>query len=149
MLPSLLPSMLPSLLLLVTTTSATVWQRNLDLVKGVSRTQRVEAGTAVEVECELGELPEAAELAWVRLERGWETLLSYWSPGEGVEDLTRGAAGAREGNSWTLTMHRVNTSYAGFYQCQVWPTFNSTTECSSSFLFINCTVHRFHRISMF
>ena len=116
MLPSPHPT---SLLLLVATASATMWQRNLDLVKGVSRTQRVEAGTAVQVECELGSLPAAAELAWVRLERGWETLLSYWSPMEGVEDFTRGAAGAREGNTWTLTMHKVNTSYAGFYQCQV------------------------------
>jgi hypothetical protein len=105
----------------VASTPASVWQRNLDLVKSISPRQRVETNTALEVECELDQsLPLRAELAWVKVERGgWETLLSYYTSKEGVENFIPGITGDLDRKRWRLTFHRVNSSHTGFYQCQV------------------------------
>jgi len=90
-------------------------------VKSISPRQRVETNTALQVECELDQsLPLRAELAWVKVERGgWETLLSYYTSKEGVENFIPGITGDLDGKKWGLTFQRVNSSHTGFYQCQV------------------------------
>jgi len=106
---------------MASSTTAALWQRNLDLVKSISPRQRVEVDTALQVDCQLDPaLPSKAELAWVKVERGgWETLLSYYTPSEGVENLFPGITGTLDQKTWQLTFQRVNRTDTGFYQCQV------------------------------
>ena len=41
--------------------------RNIDLVYSISPTQSVEEGSSVELECRLENVPDRAEVAWVRI----------------------------------------------------------------------------------
>lgn len=115
-LASLLPLLLPSFLC----SPSSLWQRNLNLVQSVSTTQRVEAGTSLQLECTLSpSLPPRAGLAWVKLGRGGsQQLLSYWSQQTEVEDYSPGFSGVLSGVTWSLHLTGVNTSSGGFYQCQ-------------------------------
>ena len=122
-----MPSPLLLLLLLPPSSPSPGWQRNLHLVQSVTPTQRVEAGSSLQVECGLGLLPPGSDLAWVKLGRGGEeTLLSYWSQEDGVEDFWPGLEARTEGGTWSLGLKDVTRDSTGFYECQVahggvWP----------------------------
>eukprot|EP00092_Neocalanus_flemingeri_P102849 GFUD01131564.1.p1 GENE.GFUD01131564.1~~GFUD01131564.1.p1 ORF type:complete len:354 (-),score=88.31 GFUD01131564.1:15-1076(-) len=99
--------------------------RNLDWVTSISPTQSVEEGSSVELECRLGNVPDRAEVAWVRI-RGVEEVdyLSVYDKEDGQIDYEEEQATSEmieeeEGWVWRLILSKVTTSVAGLYQCQV------------------------------
>eukprot|EP00092_Neocalanus_flemingeri_P090220 GFUD01114246.1.p1 GENE.GFUD01114246.1~~GFUD01114246.1.p1 ORF type:complete len:372 (-),score=94.49 GFUD01114246.1:640-1755(-) len=99
--------------------------KNLNLVSSISPTQSVEEGSSVELECRLGNVPDRAEVAWVRI-RGVEEVdyLSIYDKEDGQidyeeEQATSEMSEEEEGWVWRLILSKVTTSLAGLYQCQV------------------------------
>eukprot|EP00092_Neocalanus_flemingeri_P038490 GFUD01041901.1.p1 GENE.GFUD01041901.1~~GFUD01041901.1.p1 ORF type:complete len:355 (-),score=97.94 GFUD01041901.1:168-1232(-) len=99
--------------------------KNLNLVSSISPTQSVEEGSSVELECRLGNVPDRAEVAWVRI-RGVEEVdyLSIYDKEDGQidyeeEQATSEMSEEEEGWVWRLILSKVTTSVAGLYQCQV------------------------------
>ena len=100
--------------------------RNIDLVSSISPTQAVEEGSSVELECRLGNVPDRAEVAWVRMKGVGELeYLSIYGKEEGVidyeeEEFISWIEEEPDGSwIWSLTLVRVTRRMAGFYQCQV------------------------------
>eukprot|EP00092_Neocalanus_flemingeri_P007176 GFUD01007754.1.p1 GENE.GFUD01007754.1~~GFUD01007754.1.p1 ORF type:complete len:362 (+),score=102.88 GFUD01007754.1:347-1432(+) len=99
--------------------------KNIGLVKTISSSQSVEEGGSVELECRLGNVPDRAEVAWVRI-RGVEEVdyLSIYDKEDGQidyeeEQATSEMSEEEEGWVWRLILSKVTTSVAGLYQCQV------------------------------
>ena len=104
--------------------------RNIDLVSSISPTQAVEEGSSVELECRLGNVPDRAEVAWVKLRGlGEATYLATYRKEEGVMDYEEEFTSEMEKDGdeavWSLTLYRVTKSMAGFYQCEVRYVINS------------------------
>ena len=102
------------------------FDRNIDLVSGISPTQSVEEGSSVELECRLGNVPDRAEVAWVKMKGSGEVeYLSIYGKEEGVidyeeEQFISWMEEEPDGSwLWSLTLVRVTRKMAGFYQCQV------------------------------
>jgi len=104
--------------------SRTRHQKNIDLVRSISSSQSVEEGSSVELECNLGNVPDRAEVAWVKLKGlGEATFLATYRKEEGVTDYEEEFTSEMEKDGdeavWSLTLYRVSKSMAGFYQCEV------------------------------
>jgi len=100
--------------------------KNIDLVKNISRSQSVVLeGDNLELECRIDiGLPDRAELAWVKLAGlGEVTYLSTRRKEDGVTDYEEEFSSFLEQEDgelvWSLTITRVESSMAGFYQCEV------------------------------
>ena len=102
------------------------WDRNMNLVTNISPTMVVEEGDSVEMECRLENIPDRAEVAWVRIWGVREVeYLSVFGMDDGVMDYEEEQfmsmmEEAPPGNFvWSLRIVRVSGRMAGFYQCQV------------------------------
>ena len=98
--------------------------KNIGLVRNISSSQSVEEGSSVELECRLGNFPDRAEVAWVKLRGlGEATYLATYRKEEGVMDYEEEFTSEMEKDGdeavWSLTLYRVTKSMAGFYQCEV------------------------------
>ena len=70
--------------------SASSCVRTDDLVTGISPKQLVEVGSSVELECTLGNIPDRAEVAWVRVKGvGDVEYLSIYNGEEGTIDYDK------------------------------------------------------------
>jgi len=99
-------------------------QKNIGLVRNISSSQTVVEGGSVELECRLGNIPDRAEVAWVKLKGlGEVEYLAAYRKDEGVMDYEVDLAAEMEKDGdeavWSLTMYRVTKNMAGFYQCEV------------------------------
>jgi len=101
-------------------------QRNMDLVSTISPTIKVEEGETVEMECRLGNIPDRAEVAWVRILGVMEVeYLSIYDKKDGSKDYEEeqfiSTMEESPGGSfvWSLTINRVTKNMGGLYQCQV------------------------------
>ena len=88
----------------------------------------MEEGSSVELECRIGNIPDRAEVAWVKLKGlGEVEYLATYRKDEGVMDYEDDLAADMEKDGdeavWSLTMYRVTKNMAGFYQCEVSPYF--------------------------
>ena len=118
-------------LLMLTTLShslglATFRQRKMDLVTNISPTMRVEEGGSADMECWLGNIPDKAEVAWVRILGVREVeYLSIYAKEDGVVDydeeqfISAMEENPEGGLVWSLTISKVTNNMAGLYQCQV------------------------------
>ena len=104
----------------------TYWDRNMNLVTSISPTMVVEEGDSVEMECRLENIPDRAEVAWVRIWGVREVeYLSVFGKDVGVMDyeeeqfMSRMEEDPAGGFVWSLNIVRVSWRMAGFYQCQV------------------------------
>ena len=105
---------------------ASYWDRNMNLVTSISPTMVVEEGDSVEMECRLENIPDRAEVAWVRIWGVREVeYLSVFGKDDGVMDyeeeqfMSRMEEDPAGGFMWSLNIVRVSRRMAGFYQCQV------------------------------
>ena len=124
-------TLLKMILLILSTSSesqglATIRQRNIDLVTTISPTMRVEEGGSADMECSLGNIPDKAEVAWVRIWGVREVeYLSIYAKEDGVLDydeekfISVMKENPEGGWVWSLTISKVTNNMAGFYQCQV------------------------------
>ena len=103
--------------------AATQSVRTDDLVLGISPKQSVEVGSSLELECSLGNIPDRAEVAWVRVKGvGDVEYLSIYNREEGTidydEDLFSSAM-SEDSWTWRLIISHVSKTMGGLYQCQV------------------------------
>ena len=104
-------------------TAASSGAKNDDLVLGISPKQSVEVGSSVELECRLGNIPDRAEVAWVRVKGvGDMEYLSIYNREEGTIDYDEemlSSAMSEESWTWRLIISHVSKTMGGLYQCQV------------------------------
>ena len=97
--------------------------RTDDLVLGISPKQSVEVGSSVELECSLGNIPDRAEVAWVRMKGVGEVeYLSIYNRQEGAIDYDEDQFSAEMSDdrwTWRLIISHVSKTMGGLYQCQV------------------------------
>ena len=96
--------------------------RREDMIIGISQKQVVEVGSSVELECNLENIWEPAEVAWVRVVGVGELeYLSIYNKEEGVRDYDeeRFISRMEDDMSWYLELGMVTLSMGGLYQCQV------------------------------
>ena len=110
-------------LVCVLLSSATDGVRSDDLVTGISPKQSVEVGSSVELECSLGNIPDRAEVAWVRVKGvGDVEYLSIYNREEGTIDYNEemfSSALTEDSWTWRLIISHVRKTMGGLYQCQV------------------------------
>ena len=94
----------------------TYWDRNMNLVTSISPTMVVVEGDSVEMECRLENIPDRAEVAWVRIWGVREVeYLSVFGKDDGVMDyeeeqfMSRMEEDPAGGFVWSLTIARVST----------------------------------------
>ena len=96
---------------------------NDDLVLGISPKQSVEVGSSLELECSLGNIPDRAEVAWVRVKGvGDVEYLSIYNREEGTIDYNEemfSSALSEDSWTWRLIISHVSKTMGGLYQCQV------------------------------
>ena len=96
---------------------------NDDLVLGISPKQSVEVGSSLELECSLGNIPDRAEVAWVRVKGvGDVEYLSIYNREEGTIDYNEemfSSALTEDSWTWRLIISHVSKTMGGLYQCQV------------------------------
>ena len=104
----------------------TYWDRNMNLVTSISPTMVVEEGDSVEMECRLENIPDRAEVAWVRIWGVREVeYLSVFGKDVGVMDyeeeqfMSRMEEDPDGGFVWSLNIVTVSGRMAGFYKCLV------------------------------
>lgn len=98
---------------------------HLDLVSSISPTQVVEEGSSVELECRVRDVPDGAEVTWVRIKGVGELeYLSVFDKEDGLIDYEEEQfRSVMEKDDdvlvWKLLLNQVTGSLAGLYQCQV------------------------------
>jgi len=124
-------------------------QKNIGLVRNISTSQAVVEGSSVELECRLGNIPDRAEVAWVKLKGlGEVEYLATYRKDEGVMDYEDDLAAEMEKDGdeavWSLTMYRVTKNMAGFYQCEV--LLNDEPVSSLKVLVSTTTTHQARKV---
>jgi len=90
-------------------------------ITSISKKQMLEIGSSVELECNLGNMWDTAEVAWVKMMGVGETeYLSIFNKEEGVKDYDdEYISRMDEDLTWYLELSVVTLSMGGLYQCQV------------------------------
>ena len=115
---------------------ASYLHRNMHLVTSISPTMEVEEGGSVVMECKLENIPDRAEVAWVKIWSVSEVeYLSIYGTEDGVIDyeeeqfLSLMEEDPAGGWVWSLTVLTVTRQMTGFYQCQVGGTCPRVLRC--------------------